>query len=76
MIVRVSRHFFPMLRHIQNSGVPFEGSEASPACLSDKITILKKMDLDNWNRGKAEVLEEKPVPVPRTDALEDSACTS
>jgi hypothetical protein len=34
------------------------------------------MNLDNWKRGKAEVLEEKPAPVPRNDALEDSLCTS
>jgi hypothetical protein len=30
------RHFFPMLRHIQKSSVSFEGSEALPACPSDK----------------------------------------
>jgi hypothetical protein len=40
------------------------------------IRIMKKMDVHNWNRGKAEVLEEKPVPVPRTDAFEDSVCSS
>jgi hypothetical protein len=33
-----------------------------------KGIILKKMDVGNCNRGKAELLEEKPVPVPRTDA--------
>jgi hypothetical protein len=46
----------------------FENSHDLPICPSDKSSIKTKMSVEHWRndteRGKPEVLEGKPVPVP------------
>jgi len=52
---------------IRNSVTLFEGSQASPACPSDKICIKTKMSVVHWcndtDRGKRKRQEKTPVTV-------------